>query len=170
MGANGEWWAGSRGWPIALVGGLLAVLASVLIPAAIAVVDDEPKVGATRQVTVFAIQAQRGGKTTEPRLDAIKARLEKLKPGYGFTLLDVSSGSIVAGESAVVSKLANGCKIKTTLTQSADDSGKFEIRCEMSRGKDKPTATRVKTPLNQLFLLEYPLADGSVLLVGIGAR
>ena len=24
MGANGEWWAGSRGWPIALVGGLLA--------------------------------------------------------------------------------------------------------------------------------------------------
>lgn len=164
------WWDRFRAWSLVLGAGLCLAPASLLIPAAVAVVGDEPKAGAAQQVTVFAIQAARGGKTSDARLDAMKSRLEKLKPGHGFTLLDVRIRPIVAGESAVVSNLANGCKIKTTLTQSADENGKFEIRCEMSQGKGKPTATRVRAPLNQLFFLEYPLADGSTLLVGVGAR
>lgn len=162
MAANRSWSVPFRAWPL-----VVAAWASVSIPASFA---DEPKDAATRQVTVFVIEALRGGKTTDARLDSMKTQLQKLKPGHGFKLLDVRSRPIVAGESAVVSNLANGCKIKTTLTQAADENGKFEIRCEMSQGKGKPTSTRVKSPLNQLFFLEYPLPDGATLLVGVGAR
>ncbi len=171
MSANRFWFGPLRVWMLVLSAGLFGALVVHVIPTAVAVVGDESNKGdATRQVTVFAIQAVRGEKTTDARLDGLKARLAKLKPGHGFTLLDVRSRPILAGESAVVKDLANGCEIKTTLTQSVDENGKFEIRCEMSQGKGKPTSTRVKAPLNQLFFLDYPLPDGTTLLVGVGAR
>ena len=122
-----------------------------------------------RQVTVIGIIATPNSTTNDPRLSNIQSQLEKLKPKHGFKLLDAQSKRIETGES-VACDLKNGYLSETVLVKALDDSGKVELRCELSHDSVRVFSTLVKTPLNQLFFCERELDDGSELLIGVGAR
>ncbi len=131
---------------------------------------DDDRLQSGPQITVLAIEASRGAKTSDAKLDAIKARLEKLRPGYGFALLDARSRPVIAGTSGLKAQLSNGCTLKLVVIESADEHGKYQIRCELDIKGQEPRVTEVRAPLNQIFFIEYPLDEGKRLLVGIGAR
>lgn len=122
-----------------------------------------------RQVTVVGIIATPQSSTIDSRLATIKSQLDKLKPKHGFKLLDAQSKRIEAEES-VTCDLKNGYRSETVLVRSLDDSGKVELRCELWLDDARLFSTLVKTPLNQLFFYERELEDGSLLLIGVGAR
>jgi hypothetical protein len=122
-----------------------------------------------RQVTVIGIIATPGSRAIDSRLTSIKPQLDKLRPKYGFKLLDAQSKRVEAGES-VVCDLNNGYTSETVLIRPLDDGGKVELRCELRHDDTRLFSTLVKTPLNQLFFYERELEDGSQLLVGVGAR
>jgi len=122
-----------------------------------------------RQVTVIGIIATPGSRTIDSRLATIKSQLDKLKPKHGFKLLDAQRKRLEAGE-AVACDLKNGYTSETVLVRPLDDGGKVELRFELRHDNTRLFSTLVKTPLNQLFFYERELADGSQLLIGVGAR
>jgi hypothetical protein len=122
-----------------------------------------------RQVTVFAVVATPGTKTVDSRLSTIKTQLDRLLPKHGFRLLDARSNRVVAGE-PVTCNLDNGSNVVASVIRPMDENGKVELRCELFRGEDRQFSTLVSTPLNQLFFCQRELADGSQLLIGVGAR
>jgi hypothetical protein len=123
-----------------------------------------------RQVTVFAVIATPGSKTTDSKLTDIQGQLNRLLPKHGFKLRDAQSGRVVAGES-VDCDLGNGCTIETSLIQPIDENGKVKLRCELFLDKTLQFSATVKVPPNQLFFCERPfLDDGSKLLIGVGVR
>jgi hypothetical protein len=123
-----------------------------------------------RQVTVFAIVATPGAKSVDTKLTRIQPELNRLLPNHGFTLLDVQSAGIVAGES-VEAQLGHGYTSETTLVRPIDEDGKVQLRCELSLDGELQFSAKVRAPLNQLFFCERPfLTDGSKLLIGVGAR
>ncbi len=122
-----------------------------------------------RHVTVFAIVATPGSRSVDSRLSTIKSQLDKLMPRHGFKLLDVQNKEIVTGES-VVCDLRNGYTTQVSLVGPVDENGKVQLRCELFLNHGRDFSTLVKTPLNQLFFCERELADGSRLLIGVGAR
>jgi hypothetical protein len=122
-----------------------------------------------RQITEFAIQATPGPSTVDPRLGSIRAQLRKVLPGHGFKLLDVESKRIEVRQS-VTCELGNGYKAETVLVRPIDDAGKVHLRCTLSRNGTAEFSTLVKTPVNQLFFYERSLADGTKVMIGVGAR
>ena len=123
---------------------------------------------AARQVTVFAVMAQPGGKGADSKLAAIKPQLERLLPGHGFKILDVQSKRLSAGDMLECNLGNGGYTARTSLIKPDDENGKVELRCELWLGKVRQFSTQVKTPPNQLFFCERALSDGSRLLIGIG--
>ncbi len=122
-----------------------------------------------RHVTVFAIVATPGSKNVDSKLKSIRSQLDKLVPRHGFKLLDVQNKEIVTGES-VVCELRDGYKAQVSLLGPVDENGKVQVRFELFLNDGREFSTLVKTPLNQLFFCERKLADGSQLLIGVGAR
>jgi hypothetical protein len=125
--------------------------------------------GEPRQLTIFGVLATPGGKTVDPRLSNIHTQLDKLLPKNGFRLLDARSERVVDGE-AVTCNLGNGYTLTTSLVKALDENGKVELRCELFHEKISEFSTLVKTPPTQLFFCQRALADGSQLLIGVGAR
>jgi hypothetical protein len=118
---------------------------------------------------MFAVVASPGSKTVDSMLVNIKSQLDKLLPKHGFKLLDAQSQRIVSGES-VTCELSNGYRVIISLVEPLDDSGKAHLRCELFQAQERQFSKLVKTPLNQLFFCQRSLADGSELLIGVGAR
>ncbi len=124
---------------------------------------------AARQVTGFAILATPGPPTVDSRLGSIRTELRKVLPGHGFKLLDVQSKRIEARES-LTCNLGRGYEAQTMLVQPIDDAGKVHLRCILLKDGAPEFSTLVKTPLNQLFFYERSLADGTKVIIGVGAR
>jgi len=122
-----------------------------------------------RQVTVVGIIATPASKTVDSKLMIIKSQLDELLPKHGFRLLGAQSERIVASES-VTCNLNNDYTVSISLVKPQDGNGKVELRCELFQDKARQFSTLVKTPVNQLFFCQRALADGSQLLIGVGAR
>ena len=120
-------------------------------------------------MTVFAIVATPGDKNVDSNLTSIRSQLDRLLPRHGFKLLDVQNKEIMTGES-VVCDLRNGYTTQVSLLGPVDENGKVKLRCELLLNQGREFSTLVKTPLNQLFFCERTLADGTRLLIGVGAR
>jgi hypothetical protein len=123
----------------------------------------------TLQVTLFAIVAKPGSNAIDPKLAKIAPQLRKLLPGHGFKLLDVQSKSLGAGES-VRSDLGGGLIASTALIRPLNENGKVELRCLLTQDGIAQFDTLVATPPNQLFFCDRMRADGTRLLIGVGAR
>jgi hypothetical protein len=121
------------------------------------------------QVTMFAIVATPHGSKVDPKLARIESELRKVFPDYGFKLLDVQSKRLTAGKSVTCS-LGDGRVATTKLVQPLDANGKVKLRCELARRQEREFDRLVTTPPNQLFFCDKQLADGSRLLIGVGAR
>ena len=50
-----------------------------------------------------------------------------------------------------------------------DEAGKVHLRCILTKDGTPEFATLVKTPINQLFFYERSLADGTRVMIGVGA-
>ena len=122
-----------------------------------------------RQVTVFAILATNDPTAIDARLASVNAQLRKVLPGHGFKLLDVKSKRVEAAQS-VTCDLGNGYKAEIVLVRPLDENGKVQLRCNLSRQGTREFSTLVKTPNNQLFFYERSLKDGTLVLIGVGAR
>jgi hypothetical protein len=122
-----------------------------------------------RQVTVFAILATPASTTVDPRLEKIQSQLRKVLPDHGFKLLDVQSKRIEPKQT-VTCRLGNGYKAETTLVRSLDENGKVQLRCTLEAKGKAEFSTLVKTAVNQLFLYERSLDDGTRVMIGVGAR
>ncbi len=131
----------------------------------VAQTDDEPG----RQVTLFAVLATPDSQKVDPKLARVQGQLRKLLPGYGFKLLDVQSKRLHANES-IKCDLKQGLVAATTLIHPIDENGKVVVRCVLAQNEIATFDTMVATPPNQLFFCDRPLADGSRLLIGVGAR
>ena len=122
-----------------------------------------------RQVTLFGIVATPNSSTVDKRLVKIAPQLRKLLPNHGFKLLDVQSKRLEPGE-VLSSNLGDGFSAETTLVQPIDPNGKVQLRCVLTLNGMSQIDTVVATPPNQLFFCDKPLANGSRMLIGIGAR
>jgi hypothetical protein len=103
------------------------------------------------------------------RLARFRTQLLKILPNHDFRLTDVRSGRIAAGEH-ITCDLGNDYRTRITLIRPLDDDGKVELRCELRNRGTSVGSTTVLTPPNQLFFWERKLADGTRLLIGVGAR
>ena len=148
---------------------MIALALAALVLLAPSEARPQPAGPAARQVTIFGIVATPSSSKIDPKLKAIAPQLRKLLPGHGFTLLDVQSKRLVAGQ-AVTCKLGKGFSAATTLTEALDVNGKVQLRCEILENMTTQLATQVATPPNQLFFCDKMLPSGSRLLIGIGAR
>jgi hypothetical protein len=128
-----------------------------------------PAPAPARQVTVFGVVATPHDRRTDPKLAKVEAQLRKLEPGHGFRLMDVQSKRLTTGRS-VDCDLGDGYTARVRLRRPADDNGKVQLRCTVSRGRDLLLETVVTTPPNQLFFCDKALDNGTRLLIGIGAR
>ncbi|MGE3820995.1 MAG: hypothetical protein AB7I30_16405 [Isosphaeraceae bacterium] len=126
-----------------------------------------PKVEA-RQVTLFGVLATPGG-TLDPQLATLQPQLGKLLPGYGFRLLGAESKRLTEGQS-LTCPLGDGFSAGTTLLRPLDENGKVQLRVSVFQNQAAQLETLVHTPANQLFFCDKVFADGSRLLIGIGAR
>lgn len=126
--------------------------------------DDE-----ARQVTLFGVIASPSDQAVDPKLARVEGQLRKLLPKHGFKLLDAQSKRLTTGQS-VGCDLASGYTATATLTQTSDDNGKVQIRCNFLKKDAVQLETLVTTPPNQLFFCEKTLPDGTRFLVGVGAR
>jgi hypothetical protein len=147
----------------------VAVLAVGLSSLRITRAEVEPDEIIARQVTVFGLIATPADRTTDPRLVSFTDELSELIPHHGFKLLDAQSTRIIDGES-VTSTLGNGYTVTASLVKALNENGKVEIRCELFKDHVSQFSTLVKSPLHQLFFCQEALADGTQLLIGIGAR
>jgi hypothetical protein len=152
---------------ILAIGGLALGICGIRVSRA--EVRTTPAEHVSRQVTVFGVIATPGAKAVDSKLATINDQLAELLPEHGFRLLDAHSGGIETGES-VTCKLSGGYTAAVSLVQPLDDNGKVALRCELLLDGASEFSTLVKTPRNQLFFCRRPLADGSQLLIGMGAR
>jgi hypothetical protein len=123
----------------------------------------------SRQVTICGIIAVPNSTAMDPKLAKIGPQLRKLLPNHGFKLLDVKSKPLHEGQS-VACELQPGYTAEAMLEESRDENGKVKIRCMLLRETIPLNQTLVTTPANQLFFCDQELADGSHLLIGVGAR
>ena len=124
------------------------------------------------QVTVIGMQVLPGEADggMDPRLASIKNQLRKLIPAnHGVKLLDVRSDRISAGKT-IRCDLGKDRRVKVTLVDPLGMEGKIKLHYELTEGKKRLAASDVSSPLNQLFFCEHKLEDGSMLLIGVGAR
>jgi hypothetical protein len=149
---------------IAVLAGLVALLSTLAPPP---VVRAQPY--DARQVTVFGIIAVPNSQAIDPKLERIESQLRKLLPNHGFKLIEVKSKRLMAGQ-AVRCDLGGGWTVSTVLIEPLDDDGKVRLRCDLLLNEIPQFETLVSTPPNQLFFCDRMRADGSHLLIGIGAR
>ena len=122
-----------------------------------------------RQVTVFGVLAVPDSRAVDPKLERVKAQLQKLRPGHGFEFRGTSSRRLAKGESVEVD-LQGGVKASTELVDPMNKSGKIRFKFTLTAPGQTPYVTTVTTPPNQVFYVEKTLADGRRLLVGVGGR
>lgn len=122
-----------------------------------------------RQVTVFAILATPTPGEVDPRLSSVRVQLRKMLPDHGFQLIEARGGRLAPGET-LTCDLGAGREAQTTLISHADDEDRVQFLCRLIDGDAPPFSTRVDTPENQLFFYQRPLRDGSLVLIGVGAR
>lgn len=123
----------------------------------------------SRQVTLFGIVATPGSTRIDEKLESIGPQLRKLLPGHGFELLEVQSKRLVPGQSVSCTKL-NGFGAETRLLDALDPNGKVQLQFALGQGGQLQMTTVVSTPPNQLFFIDKLQANGSRLIIGIGAR
>jgi hypothetical protein len=120
------------------------------------------------QVTLFGIRATPGSKYVDPRLAIIAPQLRQVLPGHGFKLIDARTRQLGVGET-MTCDLGRGIEASTGLLNPLDPNGKVQLRFGLTvDGREH--ARIINTPVNQLFFADRPLADGSRLLLGMGAR
>ncbi len=122
-----------------------------------------------REVTLTGIVAVPGSKAIDAQLMPIAAQLRKLLPGHGFMLLESRSARLATGNSFKCD-FKNGYLAESELVDWGDPNGKVQIRFTLSFKGTAQLTTVVVTPPNQLSFCDKKLADGSRLLVAIGAR
>jgi hypothetical protein len=155
--------AGPGTWAV-LLAGSLALLLTLAAPAIV-----RAQANNARQVTVFGIIAVPNSQAIDPKLEKIELQLRKLLPNHGFKLIEVKSKRLLAGQ-AVRCDLGGGWTVSTILIEPLDDDGKVRLRCDLLLNEVPQFETLVSTPPNQLFFCDRMRADGSHLLIGIGAR
>jgi hypothetical protein len=144
--------------------GLAAVLVALTLGAGEATAQDD----LTTQVTLFGIRATPGSKYVDPRLATIAPQLKQILPGHGFKLIDARTRRLGVGES-MTCDMGKGIEASTGLLNPLDANGKVQLRFSLTvDGREH--AKIINTPANQLFFADRPLADGSRLLLGMGAR
>lgn len=122
-----------------------------------------------RQVTVFAIRATPTPGEVDPRLSSVRVQLRKMLPDHGFQLIEARSQRLAPGET-LTCDLGDGREARTTLVSHADDEDRVQFRCRLLDGDAPPFSTLVDAPENQLFFYERSLRDGTLVLIGVGAR
>lgn len=134
----------------------------------------EPKLeeadwGALRQVTVFAIRATDDAGSVDPRLSSVRVQLRKMLPDHGFQLIEARSQRLGPGET-LTCDLGEGREAQTTLIAHAEDADRVQFQCRLVDGDAPVYSTVVDAPENQLFFYERSLSDGTLVLIGVGAR
>lgn len=130
---------------------------------------DEAEPAEARQVTVFAIRATPTPGEVDPRLSSVRVQLRKMLPDHGFQLIEARSRGLVPGET-LTCDLGEGREALTTLVSHAEDGDRVQFRCRLLDGDAPPFSTLVDAPENQLFFYERTLRDGTLVLIGVGAR
>jgi hypothetical protein len=148
----------------AVLAGRIALILALSAPGLV-----QAQTPAARQVTVFGIIALPNTEAIDPKLEKIEIQLRKLLPNHGFKLIEVKSKRLMAGQ-VVRCDLGGGWTISTVLIEPLDADGKVQLKCDLLLNKVTQFETLVSTPPNQLFFCDRVRADGSHLLIGIGAR
>lgn len=130
---------------------------------------DSPSLADDRQVTVFGVLATPGSSTIDPDLVNVTPQLRKLYPNHGFRLLGAKNGRLGPGE-ILTCDLGDQTLAAVRLDSPRDRRGKVHLRFLLESTGEPLYATTVVTPANQLFFCNADLADGSKLVIGIGAR
>lgn len=157
----------------------LAGLICALQPMTWAVAQEMP----SRQVTLFGILATPNSANVDKELKGVEPQLRQLLPGYrgGFKLLESQSKRLLTGQMLTCRRL-NGFVAQVSLMNPLDVNGKVQLRFALGTRNQPPQspnddsgvefagATIVSTPPNQLSFFDKPLADGSRLIIGMGAR
>jgi len=130
---------------------------------------DESALADARQVTVFAIRATSDAGSIDPRLSSVRVQLRKMLPDHGFQLIEARSERLGPGET-LTCDLGEGREAQTTLVAHAEDQDRVQFRCLLIDGDAPPFSTLVDAPENQLFFYERTLRDGTLVLIGVGAR
>jgi len=130
---------------------------------------DEADSADARQVTVFAIRATPTPGEVDPRLSSVRVQLRKMLPDHGFQLIEARSRGLVPGET-LTCDLGDGREALTTLVSHAEDGDRVQLHCRLIDGDAPPFSTLVDAPENQLFFYERTLRDGTLVLIGVGAR
>jgi len=150
---------------------MLALPLALLVPMGLLARIGNPSTPgeAAPQVTLFGVRATPGEATANEDLAAVEGQLRKLLPDHGFKLLSSKSRPLKAGQS-IRSDLGEGWSATVQMLAPADDGGK--LRMKVTLRHDDATAFQrvVRTPPNQLFFCDLPLADGDRLVVGMGGR
>lgn len=137
--------------------------------APVAAPEDEADWSALRQVTVFAIRATDDAGSVDPRLSSVRVQLRKMLPDHGFQLIEARSQRLGPGET-LTCDLGEGREAQTTLIAHAEDGDRVQFQCRLIDGDAPVYSTLVDTPENQLFFYERSLSDGTLVLIGVGAR
>jgi hypothetical protein len=119
-------------------------------------------------VTIFGIVASASDPTIDPKLNSISAQLQRLKPDHGFWLHGVESKRLAPG-GMLTCDVGDGLTAEARLVP-GHEGGKVRLEFTLKRDGASEFSTAVTTPPNQLFFIERPRADGSSLLIGVGAR
>ena len=131
--------------------------------------EEETDWNDARQVTVFAIRATSDAGRIDSRLTSVRVQLRKMLPDHGFHLIEARSQRLGPGET-LVCDLGDGREAQTTLVPHADDQDRVQFRCQLIDGDAPVFSTLVDAPENQLFFYERTLRDGTLVLIGVGAR
>ncbi len=124
----------------------------------------------TRQVTICGIIADPNSTAIDPKLAKIEPELRKLLPNHGFKLLDVQSKTLHPGQSVACNLKSGGYTADAILDDPLDANGKVRLTCQLAQYNVVQLQTMVTTPPNQLFFCDQALANGTHLLIGVGAR
>lgn len=125
---------------------------------------------ASRQVTVFGIDATPGKATVDPSLREVAPQLRKLLPDYSFRLVDAENHRLSQGAD-LVCEAGEDRVLRVRLLDFLDEDGKIRLRVRLtSSDQGKTYFDRVvATPANQLVFLQKRTGKGR-LLIGLGAR
>ncbi len=122
-----------------------------------------------RQVTLFGIQAVPNNGFIDPKLQSIADQLRRAKPNHGFRLIR-SQTQRLEEAGTLVCELVPGSDIKAKLVDARDPKGQVCFDFQIVLNRQTLVNTRLLTPPNQLLFVEKSLPDGTLLLVGLGAR
>lgn len=130
---------------------------------------EEADWSALRQVTVFAIRATDDAGSVDPRLSSVRVQLRRMLPDHGFQLIEARSQRLGPGET-LICDLGEGREAQTTLVTHLEDADRVQFQCRLIDGDAPVYSTLVDAPENQLFFYERSLSDGTLVLIGVGAR